>query len=148
MSVLTKLKRIKPMLRAKKALVDKETMTLAQIIQEKNQTLHELQRCQQAYLEGINELNKQRCSEYRTGQDFMERSVDYAKDLWTQLFKDAQLLDKKITAQRSVLFSAKRNLKEVEKLHERYEFELRKLANKQEQDFLDEFHLGSQMRQK
>ena len=148
MNILKKLKRIKPLIRAKKALVDKETLTLSQIIQEKIAAQNELHRCQQAYMQGINELNKQRSSEYRTGQDYMEKSVDYARDLWTNLFRETQVLDNKIAAQRAVLFNAKLQLKEIEKLHERYEIEFQKLANKQEQNFLDEFHLGTRMRQK
>ena len=148
MSILVKIRRIKPLIRAKKAIVDRETLTLSQIINEKISTQNELHRCQQAYMQGIRELNKQRSSEYRTGQDYMEKSVDYAKELWTSLFKESQILDKKIAAQRAVLFNAKRQLKEAEKLHERYEYELQKLASKQEQNFLDEFHLGTRMRQK
>lgn len=129
-------------------MVDQEMFTLSQILKEKAVTQNELHRCQQAYMRGIHDLNQQRNSEYRTGQDYLEKSVDYTRDLWTSLFKETQILDNKIAAQRAVLMNAKRRLKVVEKLHERYELELQKLASKQEQDFLDEFHLGTRMRQK
>ncbi|MFK7827391.1 MAG: hypothetical protein AB8G05_24820 [Oligoflexales bacterium] len=148
MSILVKIRRIKPLIRAKKAIVDKEMLNLTQIIQEKIATQNELHRCQQAYMQGINELNQQRNREYRNGQDYMEKCVDHTKDLWTNLFKESQILEKKIEAQRSVLLKAKRRLKEAENLHERYEYELKKLVSKQEQNFLDEFHLGTRMRQK
>ena len=139
LSVQDKLKRLKPIIRAKQAILDKETLVLAKLIREKEQNIKDLKASQESYLKGVNQLVVTRNDPSRVGLDAMERCVDYSKTIWTELFKENQKIEKQISSQRMVINVAKRKLKEIEKLEERYVEQWKQFDNKQENIIIDEF---------
>ena len=142
MSLKDKINRMKPIIRARQAILDKETLVLAKLLKEKEANQKDLLSSQESYMKGIRQLAHCRNDPFRHGQETLERCVDYTKKMWTDLFKKNQTIEKKIDGQRLVLNLAKRKLKEVEKLQERYQEQSIEFYKKKENEKIDEYNIN------
>lgn len=121
--------------------METEALELGKLLQKKSDLDKELVQSQQKYMNGVNDLNRLRKSALRQNLLVLEKSVDYTRETWVELFKKSQLLDKKIDAQRDILQKNRIKLREVEKLEEKYELEFHQYIEKIEQNKSDDLSL-------
>ena len=141
MQTLLKIKRIQPLIDLKKARVDAEAATLAQVRQEKIAVVQAMKDNQRRYMQGLDELNLIRASSARINQETIESGLDHVKATWYKCYKNVQEIESKERRQISQLLTAERELAAVEKLREKYKLEFRKETGKIEQRTLDEIAL-------
>jgi flagellar biosynthesis chaperone FliJ len=134
----TRLDKMRPLVKVRKIQLDRESMILADIRNEKRVKLQELKKNQQEYLQGIDRLNTERqCSDPKL-LEVLESSVDYVKQRWYNCIRDLRVIEEKEKAQLANMMAADRNLKSVAKLEERYRLEFVASEQMKEQKFLDE----------
>jgi flagellar export protein FliJ len=133
-----KLKRVKPLIRAREAQLNSEAIILANVRNEKKLAMQELRKFQTLYMSGVEELNRERQSPQRDKLNTLEQSVDYAKAQWYQCLKTLREVEQKERAQIAQLFIAERNLKSVEKLEDRYGEQVQLHEKSVEQKQLDD----------
>jgi len=136
-----KLKRVKPLIKARKAQLDEESRHLEEIRQRKRAIATSLNEYQVKYLEGVERLNKERASPNRQHALTLEASVDHVKTRWYQSLKALREMESHEKAQLEYVRMAHTNLRAVEILQERYSGELAAAADKNEQKQLDEIAL-------
>lgn len=134
-----KLERIRPLKKAKQADMEREVLTLARLHREQEEMTQKMRSKQRDYLAGVEMLNTLRQDAERKALQIYEGTVDCVRDQWAKLFREVQVIDKKIQAQQSIVIGAKRKLKAVETLESDYLAQFRKHLNTQEQKGLDEF---------
>ena len=141
MLILLKIKRIQPLINLKKARVDAEAATLAQVRREKIAVVQAMKDNQRRYMQGLDELNVIRESSARINQETVESGLDHVKASWYKCYKSVQEIEIKEKRQIGQLLTAERELAAVEKLKEKYQLEFRKKSSKSEQRALDEIAL-------
>lgn len=133
-----KLTKVKPIVRARKAQLDQESVMLASIRHEKATLLDELEATQKAYIEGVDELNRQRTGSFNTKLEVFEKGLDYVKQQWYDALRSVREMEKQEQAQLANVLVAQKNLKAVETLEEKYEVQFKHAFEKYEQKNLDE----------
>ncbi len=136
--VFRKIKRVQPVIKARKERVDEESSRLNVIRNEKAQVVSTMREMQQKYMQGVADLNKIRQSRIREAQTSLEQALDYVKDEWYRLFLKVQEVERRERSQLDVLLGAERELRVTEKLKEKYEVEYRLALAKTEQKQMDE----------
>lgn len=136
--VFRKIKRVQPVIKARKERVDEEFSRLNVIRVEKAQVVGTMREMQQKYMQGVADLNKIRQSKIREAQTSLEQALDYVKDEWYRLFQKVQEVERRERSQLDVLLGAERELRVTEKLKEKYEVEYRAALSKAEQKQMDE----------
>ena len=133
-----KLRRVHPVILARKAKVDQETAVLTSIQGQKKIVVSSMRTAQQKYMQGIADLNKIRAARVRNTQDSMEQALDFVKEEWYRLFLRVQEIERQEKAQILTVLDAERELKATEKLREKYEIDLKKSMAKNDQNLMDE----------
>ena len=133
-----KIKKMAPILKAKKFKVDEESLALSKIKLQKENALTELQRYQKLYIEGIDKLNIERQSSDRSRLPVLETSIDFAKSKWYESLSILKEFESKEKQQLNELIKAQQDLHVFEKLQEKYKKELLALENQKEQKILDD----------
>src|SRR4051812_15706265 len=128
-----KIRRVKPVIRARQARVDQESARLAAIRAEKQKIVAAMRDAQQKYMKGVSDLNGVRNSPLRSMQESLEAALDFVKDEWYRLFSEVQEAERREKDQISTVLLVERELKATEKLREKYEEEYAKDVAKAEQ---------------
>lgn len=115
-----KLKRVKPLIKAKEARLDQEAAILAVIRREKMEAVAMLRESQRIYMEGVAKLNSERKSVDRDMLLTLEQSLDFARDRWHSAFRSVQEMEKKEEIQLGQLVIAQQSLKSFERLQDKY----------------------------
>src|SRR5688572_1818509 len=121
-----KVKRVKPLIKVKKVAMDQEASALEHIRLEKRQAMSELKRYERLYISGIDQLNKERQSPLRENLEVLERGTDHYKAMWYECLKRMREIEMKERAQLNQLLMARKELKSMETLEDRY---LSEIAN-------------------
>ncbi len=132
-----KVRRVKPVIRAREMQLDNEALILAAIKKEKTEAMQELKRFQFLYMSGVEQLNTERQSMHRDKLSTLESSVDHVKAEWYRSLKKLREIEQREKAQLAQLLVAERNLKSVEKLRDRYKdqfVEFQKVVEQKEID--------------
>ena len=116
-----KIKKVQPLVRAKKAMLDQEAVRLSKIRSEKIAVVQRMKENQTKYMSGVDQLNVIRGSEDRQNLETMEQSLDVIKSKWYQLYKEVQTCEKQEEAQIANVLNAQKELLKVEKLRDGYE---------------------------
>ena len=144
MAVLShKIKKLKPVIKAKKYAVDEQSRILIDIQRRKQVAMTELQRYQKLYIEGIDKLNVERQSPDRSRLDVLENSIDYAKFKWYESLKIIKEFEAAEHKQISILNEYQKELHIFEKLEEKYQKQMQKEQAIKEQKQLDDFAIKS-----
>lgn len=133
-----KIQKVKPLKRARKAQLDQQSLELSKIRKMKADLLDELETTQRAYIEGVDELNRQRQGSFTGGIEVYERGLDYVKDKWYQAMAEVRKVEREEQLQLSEVITAQKNLKAVEALEEKYSDDLRFAERQVEQNQMDE----------
>ena len=134
-----KLKKLKPVIKAKKFAVDEQSKILMEIRHQKLLAQGELQKYQKLYIEGIDNLNQERQSPDRSKLDVLEGSIDYAKFKWYESLKIIKEIEVSERNQVQILNNAQKELHVFEKLNDKYIGLIQKEEAIKEQKMLDEF---------
>ncbi len=141
-----KIKRIQPIVNIRRHEMEKEALALSNIRSQKLELVKTMRNHQQAYLHGIEQLNAARGSIDRKNLDVLENSVDFARDRWTDTFRQVQEIEKKEKNQLQQLTIAQRDLKIVEILNEKYHQEMSIEMNRKEQAEMNEVAIARHFR--
>ena len=133
-----KITKVQPIVRARKAQLDTESVTLSQIRIQKAERLDELEATQKAYIECVDELNRQRQLNVNETLQVFEQGLDFVKQKWYEALKSVREAEAREQAQLANVLVAQRNLKAVQVLEEKYDEQYRDAMNKAEQKQLDE----------
>ena len=120
MSAKQKINRVEPLIRIRKLQLDHEAATLFQIKQEKNAAQRQLHENQRLYIEGVNQLNLVRQSNARAQQSVLESGLDFVKSKWYKSLKAFREIENKERAQLAMVLLARKNLKTMDTLKDRY----------------------------
>ena len=120
-SILDKIKKVHPLVRAKKSMMDEQIVILNGIKEEKIKIVTEMKENQRQYMTGVDKINDIRNSNLRENIEVLERGLDMVKSKWYKLHLDAQNIENKERAQIAQVLGAQRELKKMEKLREQYE---------------------------
>ena len=135
---LNKIKRVKPLIKSKKADFDREVSIFEQIKFEKIEAINHLRQNQQKYLDGANQMNSEREKGNFQAASVLEPSLEYVKSKWHESLKNVQTLENKQDEQLKKVMSAQSELKSFEALEEKYIEEFKKIEKLNEQKALDE----------
>ena len=136
-----KLKKMRPVVRARKVMLDRESAILARIRESKVAKVSELRDRQASYLGGIDQINGERAKGTMSLLETLEAGVTKAKDDWYQCLRELREIEEKERQQLAETLDARKDLKAVEKLEERYQDESVIADNRKEQKELDEIAL-------
>ena len=134
-----KILRTRKAVRLRKTHLDKVATLLSQLLAARHQMAQELESLKSDYLRSVKEANERRQSKSRTGIHFYEQGLDFLKEKWTSCWRDIGILDKKIEAQKSLVDVARRDLRVVEELLEKYKQNREIIYARHEQKNMDEF---------
>lgn len=138
---MDKLKRVKPLLRARAAQLNSEAQKLHFLRDLKHSALGDLKRSQEEYIQAVEKINLQRQSNQRTMLLTLENSVDTIKARFYQSLKKVRELEQRERNQMTRVLEAERNLQSAEKLQDRYQEVVKKDLGVKEQHRLDEIAL-------
>ena len=138
---LDKIKRVKPVIKAREARVQQEAEILSEIRGRKIHIVAAMKERQKKYMDGVEELNRQRCAALRGNLEMLEQGLDYVKNQWYQLFQEVQAIEKREKAQIAQLQAAEGDMRAIVKLSEHYQTQFQKSVAKNEQRQIDEFGL-------
>ena len=133
-----KLKRVEPIIRARKAQLDRETSLLGDIRRQKVELVSELRKYQQMYVKGVEDLNHIRTSGDLGRAGMIESSVDFAKAQWYDALRKVREVEQREKAQLENVLAAQQELKSIETLGDRFEVASFELEKRQEQKIQDE----------
>lgn len=133
-----KAERIKPILKIRRAQLDQEAATLADIRKNKYAALEELRRFQSLYMKGVEELNQLRMNGELDQLPVVEQSLDHVKNKWYQSLKTVKSIEEQERIQVETLLSAQRNLKSIETLGARLAMDIAIYQRQMEQKEQDE----------
>lgn len=133
-----KLKRNIPLVRIRKAQLDKENLTLMNIRQSKLAAINSLKEYQRQYIEGVEKLNRLRLAGELGQLMNLESSIDYVKGKWYSSLKEVRRIEEDEKAQVKVVLDAQQKLKTMEILGDRYRFEIIESERKADQKNMDE----------
>ena len=133
-----KTKRLGPIVKHRQRLVQNELATLTELVTKKQHVNDSMVSNQQKYMTGVESLNNIRASSARENLVTLESSLDHIKLEWYRLYQNVKELEKAEAEQRSRVNQAQTDLKSIQKLQARYEAEARKVADRREQNQLDE----------
>lgn len=136
--LIEKIQKVKPLKRARKAQLDQQSTELSKIRKMKADLLDDLETTQRAYIEGVDELNRQRQSSFTGGIEVYERGLDYVKDKWYGAMAEVRKVEREEQLQLAQVISAQKNLKAVAALEEKYSDDLRFAERQSEQNQMDE----------
>ncbi len=136
-----KLGRIKPVIRAKKALFDQETQRLQQIKQKKLQAMELLNTEQENYMKSVEILNQTRQSGDFSSLQTLEDGIEFVKSKWVQNLREVRDFEAREEAQMGHVLSLQKQLKSVEKLAEIYEEGADSIREEKLRKELEEFAL-------
>ena len=133
-----KLRRVKPLLRAREAQLNSEAQKLQSLRTMKQQALDDLKRSQSDYIHTVEKINSQRQSNERSMLLTLENSVDTVKARFYLSLKRVRELEHKERQQMGAVVEAERNLQSAEKLQGRYQEVVKRDENIFEQKQMDE----------
>lgn len=133
-----KIKQLSPLITVRKTQYDRELAILGAIRAAKQNAMNEMNLHQSKYLAGITDLNSVRSSEERKNLETLEIGIDYLKNKWMEHYRKIQEIEQQEAMQTETVQQAAKQLKIVEKLVEKHQFELRAHITKKEQENLDE----------
>lgn len=140
MAANDKLKKIRPLLKVRKARELAESRVLLELKGQQLDFQKQLQEQQQNYLESIEILNNYREIKNIRELTIYEDAASYYKNQWNEKFKKLREIDHQIARQVTILTIAQKKLKEIEKLESRYVGEYHKeLSEKESQELEDNF---------
>ena len=134
----TKLKRVKPIIRAREAQLYHEITRLNELRNQKALAISELRKSQGDYADAVNKINNQRQSTDRSMLLTLESTIDKMKTRFYLSLRKVREIETLERQQMTVLIGAERNLKSTEKLRERYEMTVRSENKKVDQKHNDE----------
>ncbi len=137
-SILDKIKKVRPLVRARKSMMDEQVAILGNIRTEKIAIVSQMKENQTRYMQGVDNLNKTRNSDLRENIEVLERGLDLVKSRWYKLHLEAQNIENKERAQIAQVLKFQRELKKMEKLREQYEVKYHKEIAEAEQKAQDE----------
>lgn len=143
---LNKVKKVQPLVRAKKAFLDQQSAALALIRQEKIEIVRMMKENQSRYMTGVDQLNVVRSSMERHNLLTLESGLDILKSKWYQLYKEVQNVEMKEKAQLANVVSAQTDLLKMEKLEDKYRRDHLTERAKSEQNSQDERSLAQFIR--
>ena len=141
MTTKSKIRKLEPIIKVREIQVDQEIMRLNEIRSAKLSIVTELKKYQKDYIEGVEQLNRERLSVDRLRVAALESAVDHSKANWYRCLKRAQEIENQEKAQLAQVTIAERNLKSTEKLHAKHSEQLRTEYSKKEQKTMDEIAL-------
>lgn len=133
-----KIKRMQPIIRIKQNQVESESAILEAIRAEKRRAVQKLREAQNAYMDGVEDLNRIRADRMRPNQANMEACLDHAKQQWYIINQQVQEIEGRERSQFAVVLAAEQELRGFEKLREQYATQYRKEMAKADQKRLDE----------
>lgn len=133
-----KIKKIQPLISARRSKLDHETARLHEIKGAKLNALQSLEYYQKQYISGVDSLNLERQSSDRQKLAVLERSVDTAKSRWYQSLRQVREIEELERDQIKLVLKAQRDLRSIEMLQENYQGEYAEAFRKAEQKALDE----------
>lgn len=143
---LLKMRRIDPLINAKKSELEREGLILSEIRKEKELAAVQTRENQRLYMEGVDKLNQLRNSQSRSLQLSLEGSLDYVKGKWQESYRKTKELERQEQAQLFHLAQIQKGLKSFENLKEKYRLAFEEELRKTEQKNLDEFALRKYMK--
>ena len=138
-----KLNRVDSLMRVRKTQLEIEAGMLARIHNEIAAQQQVLVKHQNEYIRGVNDLNALRQKTDLSQLPVMESGLDLVKLKWYRVLKTLRDLQSMADAQRAQVMVARRNLKTVETLEERYLNQSRQYQDRIEQKHMDEVGLRS-----
>ncbi|MBQ49773.1 MAG: hypothetical protein CMP10_20500 [Zetaproteobacteria bacterium] len=133
-----RIKSVQPILKSKKQTLDHEIFELNKIREDKMQSLNNLRTWQQKYISGVDQVNVDRKQGKMDILPALEDGLDFVKEKWHQNLREVKKLEEEERHQTILVMEAKRNLKSIETLEERYIHQLKEWKDKAEQKELDE----------
>lgn len=133
-----RIKSVQPILKSKKQILDHEIFELNKIREDKMQSLSSLRTWQQKYISGVDQVNDDRKQGKMDILPALEDGLDFVKEKWHQNLREVKKLEEEERHQTILVMEAKRNLKSIETLEERYTHQLKEWRDKAEQKELDE----------
>ena len=133
-----KIQRNQLLIKTRKAKLERESILLNEIRNEKLSALDQLSLYQKKYIEGVDVLNKERQSTDRSRLQPLESSLDHAKSQWYKCLSKVRELEEKEKVQLKEVVEAQSSLKAMEILAENDEKNLKVHFAKLEQKNLDE----------
>ena len=134
-----KRKRVEPLIRIRQHQLDMESAELVAIRHEKMAALQCLREQQEQYVNGVQEVNRLRQSNDPGPLSEVERGLDMVKNKCYEILKQIRVCEQKERAQLELLYLARRNVKSMETLKDRYGEQIKELATRNEQKLIDEF---------
>lgn len=116
-----KMRRVKPLLRAREAQLNSEAQKLQRLKDMKLQALDDLKRSQNDYILTVEKINAQRQSNDRGMLLTLENSVDVVKSRFYHSLKRVRELEHQEKQQMHAVLEAERNLQSAEKLRGKYQ---------------------------
>lgn len=113
MNSVKTLKRLEALHRAKKIILDQESLEFASIRKNLKYVIEELSTEQTKYMEGVRKINEIRQSNFRTSLKSFEESVDITKSRWIDLYKKKQSLEEHLEKKRMFIVRAKKQLNDL-----------------------------------
>ena len=108
------LKRLEALHRAKKIILDQESLEFASIRKNLKYVIEELSAEQSKYMDGVRKINEIRQSNFRTSLKSFEESVDLTKSRWIDLYKKKQSLEDHLEKKRMFIVRAKKQLNDLD----------------------------------
>ena len=134
-----KRKRVAPLIRIRQNQLDRESAELMSIRKDKMAALNRLREQQAQYVAGLHEVNGLRQSQDTANLGNVERGLDYVKNRCFELLNQIRVFEQKERAQLELLYLARRNVKSMESLKDRYTGQIREAEKRDEQKLIDEF---------
>ena len=138
---LQKLKRVKPLIRSKKAIFDEEVNALANIKEEKIKAIDHLRHYQTKYMESANQINHERTKGDHKIACALEPALEVVKSRWHDSVRAVRKIEAAEKEQLQKVLDAQKDLKTFEQLEEQYQDQFKKLEKMKEQKELDELAL-------
>jgi hypothetical protein len=139
--LVQKSKKIDPVIKARRLAVELEAKGLMKIRAEKLRLVGQIKHYQKEYLLGVDKVNAERAKSQFEMMSTLESSVDLVKDRWHETLRHLRLAEDREKAQLANLIIARKHLRAVEQLSDRYLKEIVAFQEKLEQKTLDELTL-------
>lgn len=136
--VIRKIKRVQPLIKAKKAELDAAATVLARLRKNKTDAVAELRMTQQKYMDGVNSINNERTNGLFHQAAAMEGAIESVKNRWHATLRQISELENMERQQIEHVLTLQTKLKSFETIEEQYKIEKLQLEAKLEQKELDD----------
>ena len=121
-----KIKRFKPLLATKKAVLEQETMALTDLQRQHEEASLAVQQYKQQYLSAVDRLNTARVQCLLGQSVVLEQRSDFCRAKWTEQIRTVDELSAKIAAQTQVVLDVQAAIKALNNLIDRSNLDLRR----------------------